>query len=117
MARVSRRLVAYSTIGTLLGVVVTLFAIRLAGHADGAALGHPVYLPLLYPYSILMFLIPGSVAFALILALCACQFPIYGLILGDAAATSHKRLAWTALWIGLIHGTAVAAYGLIAHFS
>lgn len=116
MAKVSPKIVAYSTIGALLGVLVTPFAIRLAGHGDGWAIGNR-FTPLLYPYSILMFLIPGSVAFVTILALCACQFPIYGLILGDAAAIGARRFACTTMWLGVIHGAAVTAYALIVHFS
>ncbi len=117
MAKVSLRLVAYSTIGTLFGVLVTPFAIRLAGHGDGWALGNPVFLPLLYPYSMLLMAIPSAAVSTLCMVLAVCQFPLYGLLLGDAAAAGAKRFAWTAMWIGLSHGIALAPCAVIWRFS
>ena len=113
MAGMRLKTAVYATIGTLIGVLVTFPALRLAGHGDGWGIGDPVFLPLLYPYAVLMFLVPGVLAFTVILVLCVCQFPIYGLILGDALAVGARRFAWTALSIGAVHSVATAVCALI----
>lgn len=121
MTKPTPRLVAFTVIGTLLGVVATVVAIPLAGHGDGWGIGNR-FTPMLYPFATLLFVFPGAMdvvpgAFVVALVMAVCQFPIYGLLLGDAAATGWRRLVLTAMRVSLAHAVAAGICGLLVSWT
>ncbi|HWB21095.1 MAG TPA: hypothetical protein VG711_12390 [Phycisphaerales bacterium] len=109
MKKATLKHVGFSSLGVFLGVVITPVAIWVSfKHGDGFAILETPYFPLLFPFSKLLSQASGDFANRLLFTFLFCQFPVYGLLLGDAAAIGRKRFAWTSLLIGVFHGLAVS---------
>jgi|GraSoiStandDraft_46_1057282.scaffolds.fasta_scaffold354111_2 hypothetical protein len=101
--------------GAIIGVLLGFGAIFLALLSTGAGHGDYAAARALYPASMLLTLVEGSIG-PLAKAVALLQFPFYGGLLGWAAA---RRVYLPAVGVGLLHlaGAIICFSGVLPNFS
>ena len=83
----------FAAIGVLLGIAFTPIAAFLAVASAGAGHGTYGFARLLFPYSMALTLVTGSITTPLI-ALAVAQWPVLGGLTGALVARRRRRLLW-----------------------
>ena len=100
-------ILAQSSIGLALGLLVGLPALALAVVSGGAGHGDYGFARLLFPWTMLLTQVEGNVITQPLLVLALAQFPLYGALIG--ATLSNRRVRTTAVVaIGIFHVIAAA---------
>jgi len=95
----------------LIGALITPFALGAAIASGGAGHGDYLFAKLLFPYTMLLTSLTGTITFPLI-GLALVQFPLYGLAVGSFNATR------TLIFLLVLHasGTFLCFSSLLPHF-
>jgi len=111
----SRRPVLAVLVGTACGASVSLPALFLAVVSAGVGHGHYVAARMLFPYSMLLTLLEGSIG-ALAQGVGLLQFPLYGALLGWCL---WRRSFGAAILVASLHlvAAAICFAGILPYFS
>src|SRR5262245_47802755 len=103
--------------GVVIGVLVTPLAASWGVISAGAGHGHYEFARLFFPYTMLLTRLTGDTITLPLMALALIQFPLYGLVIGLAAAKGHIALAMVPLLVVHTATVILCFSGMIPNFS